>query len=260
MMDCEQIKQLLDAYALGAADADETQAVEEHVADCVRCWSELDEAQRAAAAIALSTAVQEAPDALRRRVLADAERAEVDLVPRVKALLRRLWPVGAGAMAAGIAASLAFVAFVQAEVDDLRGDNSRLQADLVAAGEQLSQQREVMSVLAAPDTQQVTLQPTDPGSPAAGVFHWSGTSRSGALLCNNLPALPEGQVYTVWLLTDSGVQKVGTFTAWDGIGQLGVDMNAVQGRAVGIGMSVEESEDAQEPGEMFLYADFRRRE
>ena len=38
-MDCDQVGELLDAYALGAAEADEAAALEEHVADCVRCWS-----------------------------------------------------------------------------------------------------------------------------------------------------------------------------------------------------------------------------
>ena len=70
-VDCEQIRDLLDAYALGAADAPEAAAIEEHVADCVRCWSSLEEAQRAAASLALSTVLQKAPPSLRSRVLED---------------------------------------------------------------------------------------------------------------------------------------------------------------------------------------------
>jgi len=58
MMDCEQIAEMLDAYALGAADAKEAAAIEGHVADCVRCWASLGEAQRTAASLALSTALQ----------------------------------------------------------------------------------------------------------------------------------------------------------------------------------------------------------
>ena len=69
-MDCERIRDLLDAYALGAADATEAAAIEEHVADCVRCWSSLEEAQRVAASLALSTVLQKAPQPLRSRVLA----------------------------------------------------------------------------------------------------------------------------------------------------------------------------------------------
>ncbi len=61
-MVCKEVRELLDAYALGAAEANEANAVDEHVADCVRCWSSLNEAQRAAATIALSTVFQRAPD------------------------------------------------------------------------------------------------------------------------------------------------------------------------------------------------------
>ncbi|KKK90842.1 hypothetical protein LCGC14_2718940 [marine sediment metagenome] len=76
-MDCEQIRDLLDAYSLGAAEEHEAAVLEEHVADCVRCWSSLNEAQRVAASLALSTALQQAPESLRRRILAEAERTEL---------------------------------------------------------------------------------------------------------------------------------------------------------------------------------------
>lgn len=67
-MECAEVSELLDAYALGAAEADEANAVEEHIEDCVRCWSSLNEAQRAAAAIALATVLQRAPDMKLERV------------------------------------------------------------------------------------------------------------------------------------------------------------------------------------------------
>ncbi len=67
-MECKEVRGLLDAYALGAAEADEANALEVHVADCVRCWSSLNEAQRAAATIALSTVLQRAPDMKLERI------------------------------------------------------------------------------------------------------------------------------------------------------------------------------------------------
>jgi predicted anti-sigma-YlaC factor YlaD len=67
-MECKEIRDLLDAHALGAAEADEANAVDEHVGDCVRCWSSLNEAQRAAASIALSTVLQRAPDMKLERI------------------------------------------------------------------------------------------------------------------------------------------------------------------------------------------------
>ncbi len=74
LMDCKQVKELLDAYALGAADPEEAAALEEHMDDCARCWKTFNEAQRAAAAVALSTSLHPAPESLRRNILAEIER------------------------------------------------------------------------------------------------------------------------------------------------------------------------------------------
>jgi anti-sigma factor RsiW len=41
LINCEQVQEMLDAYALGAAEAADASAIEEHVGDCVRCWEEL---------------------------------------------------------------------------------------------------------------------------------------------------------------------------------------------------------------------------
>jgi len=75
-VNCEQVKELLDAYVLGAAEPEEAAALEEHMEDCGRCWPELNEAQRAAAAIALSANLCRAPESLRRGILAEIERMQ----------------------------------------------------------------------------------------------------------------------------------------------------------------------------------------
>lgn len=257
-MDCEQVKELLDAYALGAAEADEATALEEHVADCVRCWSSLDEAQRAAAAIALSTAFQRAPDSLRQRIFAETERTRRGAGPKLRERLAKLWPAGAAVLATAAAASLALALFVQTEVSDLRDENDELATEVETADARLTEQQQVMSVLFAPDREQISLEPTDPTSLATAVYHWSRSTQEGALLCNNLPALQEGQAYQVWFLTEDGSYAAGTFNTWDGLGQLSMDMENVPGHPVAIGVSIQDAEGAEEPGEMILFAEFQR--
>ena len=257
-MDCEQVRELLDAYALGAADAAEAAAIEEHVADCVRCWSSLDEAQRVAASLALSTALQKAPPSLRSRVLAGTERRQRPALPPFPKRLRWLWPAATGVLAAGAVAALAFALVLQAEVNDLRGDRDRLASDVQNAGGVLEEQRQLMAVLAAPDAQQINLQPADPGSEALAVYYWSSSTRTGALLSNNLPPLREGQLYHAWLLTGDEVYDAGSFEAWNGAGQLSMDIKDVSGRPVGIGVSIEDAAGAEQPREMLLFAEFPR--
>lgn len=257
-MDCEQVKELLDAYALGAAEADEAQALEEHVADCVRCWSSLDEAQRAAAAIALSTAFQRAPDSLRKRILAEAERSKRPAGPRQRQGLARLWPVGGAMLVTAAAASLALALFLQTEVSDLRDENVELATEVETASARLTEQQQVMTVLFAPDREQVNLESTDPDSSAAAVYNWSRSAGAGALLCNNLPTLQEGQAYQVWFLTADSSYTAGTFNTWEGIGQLSMDLDGVPERPVAIGVSIQDAGGAQEPGKMILFAELQR--
>ena len=272
-MDCDQVGELLDAYALGAAEADEAAALEEHVADCVRCWSSLNEAQQAAAAIALSAAFQRAPASLRNRIVAETERGERLGVPNLMQLVRGLWPVGAGIVTAAAVASLTFAFFLQAEVDDLRDENDQLEAvvestdarlteqqetistEIESAGERLTEQQQIMAVLAAPDVQEVSLDATDHTTSAGAVYQWSNSAGTGALLCNNLPALQEGQEYMVWFLTQDHSYAAGSFQTWDGIGQLTMDLEDLPELPVSIGVSLEHV-DAQEPGQMFLLAEF----
>ena len=115
-----------------------------------------------------------------------------------------------------------------------------------------------MAVLAAPDAQQINLQPADPTSEALAVYYWSRSTRTGALLSNNLPPLREGQLFHAWLLTADEVYDAGSFEAWNGVGQLSMDNKDVSGRPVGIGVSVEDASAADEPREMILFAEFPR--
>jgi len=256
-MDCEQVKELLDAYVLGAAEPEEAAALEEHMEDCARCWPTFNEAQRAAASIALSANLQRAPESLRQSILAEIERMHYPARPRLLERLRGLWPAGVGLLAATAAATLAFALFLQAEVSDLRGEKDQLAAQIESADARLTEQQQVMAVLAASDMQHIHLQPTDPTSSAAAVYHWSGAAKAGAILCNNLPPLQEGQVYQVWFLTESGSYPAGRFQSSHDIGHLSMALEDSPERPVAVGVSIEYAEDVEEPGEMLLIAELQ---
>lgn len=257
-MDCERVKELLDAYALGAAEPEEAAALEEHMADCVRCWPSLNEAHRAACALALSTTLQRAPDSLRRRILAEVERLQYPAGPKLLERLPKLWPAGIGLLAATAAAALALALFLQTEVSDLRGENDRLAAEIESADAQLTQQQEVMALLAAPDTQLIKLEPTDPTSSAAAVYYWSGSAKMGAILCHSLPPLQEGQIYQIWFLTEDDSYPAGRFEARHGMGHTSMYVEDIPEHPVAIGVSIEQTEDAEDPGEMLLLAELQQ--
>ena len=258
-MDCEQIRELLDVYAVGASEPEEASAIEEHVADCVRCWSTLSEAQRVAASLALSTAIERAPGRLRGRVLAEAtEREPAKPGPGLWQRLSTLWPVGAGALTAAAAASLVFAFVLQGEVSDLHDETDQLEAQVQAADQSITDQRQVMAVLAAADANRVEMTSASLTSGDVwGSYHWSSVNGTGVILCDNLPPLEPGQVYKAWLLTDANAYEMGAFESWSGVGYFNLDEASVpEGEArLGIGLSIDAA-DARRPGELVLKADF----
>ncbi|MEX0800529.1 MAG: anti-sigma factor [Dehalococcoidia bacterium] len=256
-MDCDQIAELLDAYSLGVAEPDEAAAIEEHVADCVRCWSSLSEAQQAAASLALSSALQRAPELLRRRILSEIDRADEPVRDRVGAgrVLARLWPVGAGALAATAAASLVFAVVLQSEVNDLQDENDSLASEVQQADSLISDQRQIMTVFGAPDMQQVTMQTGEAGAPITASYHWSADYKVGAILCDQLPDLQKGEVYKVWLLSGDEPQEIDSFYSWDGIGPFSLEhVERPAAGPVSVGLSIDDA-DAPRPGRMLLWAD-----
>lgn len=258
-MGCQEIMELLDAYALGAADKAEADAVERHVADCVRCWDELNGAQRAAALLALSLPIQQAPDALRERIMATAQR---EMQPAgsqgawrgIRRRFRFGWPLAAQAMGLASVAALAFAGFLQVQMNDLRDEKSRLASDLQVASRQMQQTSNVLRVVSANDVKQVSMTaPLQTG--ASGVYKWSTQSHMGLILCRDLPPLGAGEVYEAWFTTNGQPVSGGTFATSDGTCQYPMDFTVVSQWPEGIGVSREPVNGSQTPtGQWLLYA------
>lgn len=71
---CKDVRELLDAYALGALEPEDRGPIEEHLADCLRCWEHLEESQKAAALLVLGVPLEEPREDLRQRILAQAAK------------------------------------------------------------------------------------------------------------------------------------------------------------------------------------------
>jgi hypothetical protein len=242
--------ELLDAYSLGAAEPEEANGLEEHVADCVRCWEQLSEAQRTSAMLALSVAIEEAPQSLRDRILTLAAHDVEERQGWLPALWHRLrggGTVAVAAVAAAGVAALVFAVVLQVQLSDLRDDNSALV-------EQMETSDQFVRVLSAPDRREIDIPPTSPETQAAAVFQWSAAHGQAFVTCNKLPPLQGGQVYQVWLYVNGTPTSAGTFTAAEGVGQLPFDMTVIDAPLTGVGISVEEDADAIAPtGKMLLY-------
>ena len=254
-MDCAQVMELLDAYALGASDRAEAHGVERHVADCVRCWEELTRAQRTAAMLALAIPMKEAPARLENRIMREAEREKVHIRtqprPGLFQRLRWTWPATAATFGAVSAVALAFAAFLQVQVQDLRDDRNLLQEQVRAANVQLTQQlinadteqqqqKIFNAVFADPSAVKLPVTPTSETGAAAN-YNWSPTAQKGFVTCSNLPPLPAGKVYQVWFTAQNKATPMATFRpSYDGTCRVTMDLSNLDGQPAGIGISRED--------------------
>ncbi len=259
-MDCHEVRELLDAYALGAAEKTEARALERHTADCIRCWEELNKAQRTAALLALSIPMRAAPSYLEGQIMGAIEREHRDAVSRPDAF-RRFWlsrPLAAGALGMAALAALVFSGFLQVQMNNLRDDNGDLKEAVAAADAELGQRRQVDAVLSAPDAEKIPMTPASLRSDIAGVYSWSSEYELGFITLSNLPALQPGQVYQAWLVFGEETIPAGACLPVAGTCLLLIGARIVNQKPDGIGVTVEPASVSTAPtGNWLLFASFR---
>ncbi len=271
MMDCTEILDVLGAYALGAADAEETKWVEEHVADCVKCWEELEREQQAAALLSLAVPIESVSPRLEARIISQAQRDKVGVRteprPNIFQRLRLGWPATAGAFGVASVAAIVFSSALQMQVQDLQDENNRLsqevrdstltlQQQLQQTDSVLEEQQAVFAVLS--DDSAPTIKVSAAGQDAAAYYSWSPETKKGFIRCENMPALPVGKTYQVWVTSQKVAYPIGTFSSEDGTCQVTTDVNFLDAKPAGIGISVESLPGALEhpTGGWMLYAHF----
>jgi len=205
---------LAPAYVLGALEPDERRAFESHLAECERCVSEVRSLSRVTAGLDQAVPQVTPRAALRDRVLLAVGAPEVRTGARdVRAneqKLRTKWVMGnwlayAACVAVATAAGL-YAMNLRARVESLEARLEVAQLRLAAADRAMVDARRVafetqsaMAVLAAADLTRVDLQGAPAAPQAAGRALWS--RQSGMVFAaNNLPPLPAGKIYQVWLV------------------------------------------------------------
>jgi len=253
-MDCEQVRELLDGYALGASDGAETRIIEEHVADCVRCWEELSSSQAAAALLALSVRIEHPSEQLERRIMARAQRESAPFAER-RPLWQRFrwspWPATAGAFGAVSLAALAVSGVLMFQIKDVQSKNDDLETQIQAAAynfqktseltsNQLAESETIFSILSGDDHQEVEMK--SPGDSNSQVYYtWSASKKVGVVICEGMPALDPGKVYVIWFQAGSEDYAMRPFISNDGSCQVTMDLSTLQERPDGIGITVEDA-------------------
>lgn len=264
MIDCEQVRDMLDAYALGALEEPDEGAIEEHVADCVRCWEELTKSQQTAAMLALAIPMQGPPAHLESRIM---DQADVRRKPRRPTGSRSRvldhigigWPATAGVLAIASVAALAFAAVLQFQLADLRDEKDKLEQEILAEQSTVKDIQEIMTVVATADDVNTTELATVASTAEVGSasYSWSRDQLSGFIICKDLPPLEEGMVYQAWIRVAGSMVNLGTFEPEDGKCHVPITFSRWVSLS-GAGISVEPEGGSIEPSEWVMYADFTR--
>jgi anti-sigma-K factor RskA len=225
---------LTGVYALDALDDVERAGFERHLRSCPSCTAEVIEFREAAAALADRVAA-EPPPRLRAAVLAEVARTrQVSPVERVHlrrpSLRRTLATAAAAAVIAGTAA-LGGVAWQSHE------SAQKAQVAAQQAAEQSTRLTEVLT-----DPARIEAVGTVTGGGTATVVAARGQA---VLATTQLPALPDGRRYQVWLIkADKRILSAGLLGLQGGSGQSLVS-GVSNGDAVAV--SVEPAGGSKQP-------------
>ena len=196
-MDHVRFEELKDAYVLGALPEEERREFDEYLATHPERQAEIGELGAVAGLLALSPHEQEPPPELRRRIM-DAVEAEV-IHP---AESRRSWRaligefLGPHNLALGAAALLVIGLFswsmlLQGEMQDLQGRVQSLQSQ---------PQEPQMVELGGAGTEQ---------GARAELVTLEGDR--AVLVVENMPPVPEGKTYQIWVIEDDVPKPSGLF-------------------------------------------------
>ncbi|MPZ98163.1 MAG: hypothetical protein GEU80_02315 [Dehalococcoidia bacterium] len=217
-MRADEREELLTAYALGTLSAPDAEDVEELLRTDPAASAELARYYEIVELIALSVPLRRADPSLRERVLAAVRRESTRRALTPVARARRWLP------AAGIAAGVAIIAMwavnLQQSLDDLRSDNQLLAAIVEADAKrldalsdaglvaetrshtletQLNDTGVLATIMLDPDVVTSPLEGTSSSHGAGGTYAWSANADAGVLRVHDLPPLPAGAFYRVWL-------------------------------------------------------------
>ena len=214
MKNCDQFRELIEVYALGALDADERAGLDAHLASgCADCSTAVREARWLVSHLAYLAPEQVPPPSLKERLM-EAVRAETASAPRSVSVFRSRTAWAWLAAAAMIVLTVYFGRDAQRSreqarqatnnVEEAQRDRQRLQEQLTLA------QRE-LSILADPTSVKITLQPQNPQTPVLeGAWH----SGLGIVLTGQHIPMPSGsRVLQLWFIPKTpGAKPVPSLT------------------------------------------------
>jgi anti-sigma-K factor RskA len=217
-MEHQEYKELLELSAFDTADEAQARALEEHLATCAECRSELAELRDAAGLLAHAATPLAPSSEVRARILAAAgspanagagkpvETARV--VPFAQRLRPNLWP-----NLLKIAAAVAFVALAiglfvmwrrnvksEREIARLTHEMTLQQRLINKEHDARLREHDALVLLSSRDAKKMELAGTQTAQNARAMFVFDQKSGRAVLMTDGLPATPADKAYEVWFI------------------------------------------------------------
>jgi anti-sigma-K factor RskA len=201
----EQFAEDLALYALNALEGEERTALEQHLEGCASCRRELEALRGDMALLALSTAGPAPPQRARQRLMAAVSREPRAAVAGSASGVPRRWGWGSLGWVAAAAMAVAAVWFWH-QSDTLAQLAEGLKTSLSHQQEELGKTRLALDTLTSQKAQSITVLPVDwkGAPPPQGKAIYERDRSSLVFIASNLPALPGGKAYELWLIPVSG--------------------------------------------------------
>lgn len=212
-----ELQGLAGAYVLDALDPDERVSFEAHLAGCDECAGEVRALRPVATALAQSAPARTPRPELRARVLASFAAGTNLPSAGARRTSSPSWLPLAAMLALTVGIGM-YAARLQGRISDLevRLQDAILQASsaerATADARRVSAElQSAMGVLAAPDLVRIDLSGQAPAPQASARALWS-RARGMVFTAANLPPLPAGRVYQVWVVTAQAPVSAGLLT------------------------------------------------
>lgn len=207
----EELRELAPAYALGALTPGQRASVEAHLSECAECRAEVASFTPVVQGLAYTVPIEEPPAGLRARVLSQApgESRRATRPAQEQRSPRWNWKV-ALAMAALLVVAIGLgvyaltmstrVSTLEAGLRDAIAASERADAELASLRRLAQESESARAVLAASDLARIDLNGQAAAAEARARAFWN---RSAGLVftASDLPPIPQGRAYQLWVLT-----------------------------------------------------------
>jgi anti-sigma-K factor RskA len=201
----DDYKELLPAHALSSLDAEDSRALNQHLAECEECRRELTDWENTAAELALGANPAEPSSHVRARIMnavrkekqAQRESRLVSFPQNRKDMWASFRPIGAIAAAVLFLVLIIWILVLVQQNRNLHRENEVLAGQNQWMGQEINRSEQFVRMLDEPGAKYTLLHGSDHAMAGTGHLVYDRTGQA-MLMVDGLPPAPAGKEYQFW--------------------------------------------------------------